>query len=382
MHYHRAGIILDKDFKPVYNAALAVENGIISDFIKNPSDLSKKNTTDHGPGILIPGLINAHTHLDLSFLKNRLDYSLGFASWVKQLIKIRENTSETEKIQKAKTEIDDLFKSGTAAVGDISSLESLKSIFINSPVSGFIFYEEIGQTEKFLKNQKEDKVSYAAHAPHTTSPELIKKIKKFTDYYNLPFSVHCCESDEEKDFLKGNNKNWEEFLNSRNIDFSSWPLPSDSGVKYLDKLKVINKNTLLVHLLNSDKNDFEIVKKRGASVCACPRSNKNLHAKLPDIEKMLEYKINLCLGTDSLASCESLDVFDEMKFVYNNYKSILPKNILKMTTINPAKVFNSETFYAHPDKKGSFCMVYISDVSRDIFESIIFSEKKQRKPIL
>jgi cytosine/adenosine deaminase-related metal-dependent hydrolase len=382
MHYHRAGIILDKDFKPVHNAALVVENGIICGLIKNPSNLSKKNTTDHGPGILIPGLINSHTHLDLSFLKNRLDYSGGFASWVKQLINIRENTSETEKIEKAKAEINDLFKSGNVAAGDISSLESLKSIFINSPVSGFIFYEEIGETEKFLKKHKEEKVSYAAHAPHTTSSQLIKKIKKFTDYYNLPFSVHCCESDEEESFLKGNNKKWEEFLNSRNIDFSSWPLPSDSGVKYLDKLKVINKNTLLVHLLNSDKNDFEIVKKRGANVCVCPRSNKNLHGKLPDIGKMLEYKINICLGTDSLASCDSLDIFDEMKFVYNNYKSISPENILKMTTINPAKVFNQEPFYAQPDKKDSFCMVYLSDVSKDIFESIIFSEKTKRKPIL
>jgi cytosine/adenosine deaminase-related metal-dependent hydrolase len=378
MIYLRAAYILDEFGNILKNAALCIENGCITGIEKSLKNISKTEIKDLGPGILMPGVFNMHTHLELSCLKNKLDFSKGFKSWVIELIEKREKISDEKKVISALNEIDFLLKSGTTGVLDISSLGITKEIFQKSDLKGYHFYEELGLKEKFLNEKKEEKISFAAHAPHTTSPELIKKIKNITNKQKNLFSIHCSESDEELNFITKKSKEWGEFLNSRNIDFSNWPVPSNSSVEYLDKLNVLDEKTILVHVLDTKDEDFSIIKKRNSTICICPRSNKNLHNKLPDLKKMFDFNINIVLGTDSLASCESLDVFDEMKFILNNCKDISSKNILKAGCINPSKINGFEKICQTFKKGNMFNGLYINDVNKDIYESVIFSDKNKR----
>ena len=115
----------------------------------------------------------------------------------------------------------------------------------------------------------------------------------------------------------------------------------------------------MVHVLNADDKDLELIKKSGAKVCVCPRSNMNLHGKLPQIEKMLEVGIKPALGTDSLASCDSLSIFDEMKYIKKNFKKINPASLIAMATQYGADALGIEKYAGSLEKGKSAEMLYI-----------------------
>ncbi|PIE74812.1 MAG: hypothetical protein CSA18_03250 [Deltaproteobacteria bacterium] len=382
MIYHKAGCILDGNFSIATDYAIGVKDNIISHIVKSKDIDSGCEVIDHGSGIIVPGFVNCHTHLELSFLKNTLDYSGGFQSWVLQLITKRKNTPLSIIKETAKLELEKIYESGTSLIGDISSTGALRDIFLDSDISGYFFYEELGNKPQFGDVELKSKISFAAHAPHTSSPELIKKTKEITSEKNLPFSIHCMESSDEIDFIRGKNKNWEKFLESRDIFFKSWPLPAATGVQYLDKIGILDNKTMLVHLLYLESEDLDIIEKKGVNICICPRSNKNLHGRLPEIKKILEKNINVAIGTDSLASCDSIDIFDEMKFIYNKYPWLDPADILRMATINGATALGLESFAGSISEGKKAEIFYIDTEDVNIFDSIIFCESGSRRRII
>ena len=374
------------DFSIMENPAVFVKDGKIVEIVKRRTDQSFRTSSldeyiDHGSGILTPGFINCHTHMELSFLKEKLDCSKGFKAWIQELIIRRENAEHHHIKSCAKKEFEDIHRKGTIAIGDISSTGIVKDLFLDSEMDGFIFYEEIGGAENFLHEDIDPKISFAAHAPHTTSPKLIKNIKAFTKRMNKPFSIHSGESSEEKRFISGENKGWEEFLLSRGIDSSLWPFPSRSSVSYLDSLGVLDDKTLLVHMLDYFYEDIEIIKQRGSSICFCPTSNMKLHGRYPDIKKLINSGINCCIGTDSLASSDSIDIFDEMKLLFSDF-GLSPKTILQMATIHGAKALLIDLRYGVLKRGMDAKFVYIDiDDHVNILESIIFSSEKLREVV-
>lgn len=152
----------------------------------------------------------------------------------------------------------------------------------------------------------------------------------------LPFSIHLSESEAEMEFITTATGAWANFLSGRGIDFSEWGLPAASPVSYLDRIGILDDKTLVVHLLCALKKDFDLLAKRGGTVCVCPRSNKNLHGKLPDLPGMMQAGLRICLGTDSLASVSSLSLWEEMKLLAIRFPMIPPAEIWAMATVNGA----------------------------------------------
>jgi cytosine/adenosine deaminase-related metal-dependent hydrolase len=130
---------------------------------------------------------------------------------------------------------------------------------------------------------------------------------------------------------------WADFLTERGIDFSTWPLPATSSVAYLDRLDLLDSRTLAVHLLDVDNNDLDILVERGVKTVVCPRSNQNLHHRLPCIRRLIDHGLSPALGTDSLASCDSLSMADEMAFVAQHYPDLSAREILAMATCYGAR---------------------------------------------
>jgi cytosine/adenosine deaminase-related metal-dependent hydrolase len=168
-------------------------------------------------------------------------------------------------------------------------------------------------------------------------------------------------------------------LSERGIDFSGWNLPVESPVKYLEDLEVLDENTIAVHILHASKKDFKILSSHDVSVCVCPRSNKNLHNMMPDLAGILKAGIKPCLGTDSLASADSLSIFDEMAFVSKSFPSIPPAEILAMATVNGAnslgfgEIFGSLT----PGKRSAFVYVPVEVSSRsELLQAIVNADFK------
>ncbi|MBU3950809.1 MAG: amidohydrolase family protein [Proteobacteria bacterium] len=365
----------------IENGCVEVENGWITAVYKAApgQHFSGKNTMDHGPGVILPSLVNAHLHLELSALKHRVPFDRGFAAWVQDLLKKREETTEAVLHRQAEKSARQLADQGIGYIGEISTLGLTRKIVQSLNLSGVWFREFLGSFQPKILIEKKEALSFslAGHAPHTTDPVLLQAAKERTRTQNLPFSIHLSESDAESKFLSGQKGEWEKFLASRGIDTSLWPLGARSPVQYLDNLGILDSSTLAVHLLTSNDLDLDILARTGTQICLCPRSNLNLHGRLPEIGRMLKKKLAPALGSDSLASCDSLSIFDEMAFVRRNFPEIEPAQILSMATINGAKALGLAHLAGTLDKGKKSGFIYVDLTvgnNSDLIESLTTHE--------
>jgi cytosine/adenosine deaminase-related metal-dependent hydrolase len=333
----KAGWVIKDSRTVLENAGVAVARGRITDILTSiPKDRAVK---DCGPGILMPPLVNAHLHLELSALAGRLPLGKGFDPWVKSLLREREALGTPALIRAARQAVASLQAQGTGLVGEISTLGITRSLLSDQGLPGVWFREYLGtgHPEVTLVTDTPLSVSAAGHAPHTTSPDLLTYLKKCTKHAGLVFSIHVAESDVERQFLTGNNPQWHDFLLQRGIDSADWPVGGKTPVRYLNDLGILGPDTLAVHLLQLTDTDLAILADTQTCVCLCPRSNVNLHGRLPDIPAMLDRGLIPALGTDSLASCASLSLFDEMAFIRHHFPVVSPADIFAMATANGAR---------------------------------------------
>ncbi|MEE4364806.1 MAG: amidohydrolase family protein [Desulfotignum sp.] len=376
----RAGWVIKDPWTILENAGVVVAGGQIKKIVAPaPKDASVK---DLGPGVLMAPLVNAHLHLELSALKNRLPLGKGFAPWVAALLRERDAAGTptlTAAAQKAAASLQDM---GVGLVGEISTLGITRKMLHTSGLTGVWFKEFLGdeqaypgheEQDPYLKKQFPLSFSAAGHAPHTTAPQLLTALKKRTRAAGLVFSLHAAESEVEMDFIAGKRGGWTDFLASRGIDAAAWPVGNKTPVAYLHDLGVLDNATLGVHLLHVTDNDLDILAKTGCSICLCPRSNQNLHGRLPDIASLLARNLSPALGTDSLASCDSLGIFDEMAFVRQQFPQIPLPDLLAMATINGARALGLGQHGGTLDTGRSAQLLYLDITARtpaDVMEKV------------
>lgn len=166
---------------------------------------------------------------------------------------------------------------------------------------------------------------------------------------------------------------WTDFMMSRGIDTSAWPVGNKTPVAYLHDLGMLDNATLGVHLLQVTDRDLDILAQTETKLCLCPRSNQNLHGRLPDIASLLARNLKPALGTDSLASCDSLGIFDEMAFVRQLYPQISLPDILAMATINGANALGLGQHWGTLDTERSAQLLYLDIKARtpaDVMEKV------------
>jgi len=354
---HRAGWVIIDPWTIYPNGYVRVEDGIIRE-IGQGTHAGGDEVRDYGDGVIFPAMVNAHTHLELCALEGRITTHKGFGFWVRDLIEKRALLDHRALLEASEIGIREILASGCGAVAEISSLGLTLEPVQKSGLAGVWFRECLGDhicrgescirplveipldqtssTESRKSEPGDLRISMAGHAPHTTSPEVLMEIKNRTRRQNAPFSIHLAESDEEMAFLTTAEGPWKDFLLSRGIDTKSWGLPVQSPVRHLQSIGILDNLTILVHLLHADQTDMDIIHESGAHVCLCPRSNTALHHRLPDLDRMLKTGVNLCLGTDSLASVSSLSMFDEMAFVSKSFPMAAPERIFQMATLGGA----------------------------------------------
>jgi aminodeoxyfutalosine deaminase len=362
----RAGWVIKDPWTILENAAVAVAEGKIREVLEKVPDADC--VVDCGPGVLMPPLVNAHLHLELSALKNRLPLGSGFAPWVAALLRERDRAGTQALVRAALTAVRSLPDLGVGLVGEVSTLGITRPLVSNGDIAGVWFREYLGDCHDTpdLSPGFPLSVSAAGHAPHTTSPDRLIFLKQQTHAAGLPFSIHVAESDVEMDFIAGAASRWPDFLAARGIDARSWPVGGKTPVAYLNALGVLGQDTLGVHLLQVTDTDLDILAKTRTRICLCPRSNQNLHGRLPDIQGLLKKGLAPALGTDSLASCDSLSIFDEMAFVRQHYPDIAPADILAMATKNGAGALGLGRHYGtlDPGRQSHFIYLYPGAVTR------------------
>ncbi len=333
--------------------ALVIDDfGILKDIVKKTEIQSSE--IEHYDGIIAPGFVNAHCHLELSHLFSQIESKTGLIEFLKQVIAKRNNFNKKEQ-EDAAIEADfKMWESGIVAVGDISNIDTTFKTKANSKIYYHTFIELIGLNplqsetifEKGLSLLKELENynligSLAAHAPFSSSKLLINKIANYNGLNNLAFSIHNQESEEETKFFAGRPSGINDLFDYLNIDINWFTPPKTSSLlSYLDVIP--NKKSLLVHNTFCKEEDIIASKHKFINWCFCPGANLFIENTLPNCDLFLNHNQNWCIGTDSLASNQKLDMCFEASILLSKLPSISIESILKALTYNGAKALGIE----------------------------------------
>jgi len=325
------------------NAAVTVAEGKVVQVESGPSGKPGTSALDHGPGVIMPGLVNAHTHLSLSALAGKVEPGSGFLTWIRELIEVRRGLPADAAIAAMEEAVSRLRDTGVTLVGEFGPHVPVAPLLNSAGLAGTVWLEFLGNDQDLPPLPRplgEMNFAYAGHAPHTASPSLLRRIKEADRRLGRPFALHLAESEEELDFLATGKGRWADFLTEMGLDFSGWACWGRRPVELASELGLLDGETLAVHLLRVTAGEIELFARSGAHLCLCPRSNQNLHGSLPDISAFLAAGVVPALGTDSLASAETISMFDEMRFVALSYSMLSPDTILAMATVNGARALS------------------------------------------
>lgn len=317
---------------PIRDGWVAVEDGYIVG-VGSASDDGIVIMRDLGNVAVLPGLVNAHTHLELSWLRGRVPAAATFIDWIKQLFLMRGGRSERpddhKVVRAARQAAREMREFGTAAVGDISnSLTSVEAICA-AGMRGLVFHELLGfnlvngDSIARTRPMRETaarlgggavRISVAPHAPYSVSPELFRAIREEVDGSTVPItSVHLGESASEVDFLREGSGPWPGILKWVGSEREGWTPPGLGPVQYLEGLGVLDARTLVVHAVQLDDAALAALARIGCTLVTCPRSNQWVGVGVPPIERFYAAGVHVAIGTDSLASVDDLNVFAELR---------------------------------------------------------------------
>lgn len=347
---HRAKWVFPVSSPPISNGAVAVSDGHIK-AVGCFKDLKgiHDNVFDHGEGSILPALVNAHTHLELAAMHRRLSGQDGFVNWIRNLIKMRADITPAETEKAITNELAAMHRRGVGLMGDVGNTQIAYEPCRKEGIETIFFREFLGFNQEKTKKAEEmlaeigrsheieDSFHVAAHAPYTVSARLFSALKSWANVHRKMLSIHLCECPEEQELLiRGNG-----FLKDLLIEHSAWDNkfrpPGENAVSYLDKLGVLDANTVCVQLVHLSEKDMATLATRRVKCCLCPRSNLFLRVGFPNVEKMLACGLCLALGTDSLASNDSLSILDEMAAIMKQMPNLPPERMLEMATLNGAR---------------------------------------------
>ncbi len=327
--------------------------------------------TEHDRSVLMPPLVNGHTHLELSHL-----VALGqdppepgdITGWIKTLLTTREKGEDPEELQMAaQMALARLYAGGCRGVIDIGNLADSRKLGDNFKLRLVFLQELLGLTEQsiagslsLLSSVADDaEVICTAHAAYSTAPELIRSIKKRSLAHDHLFSIHVAESEDESQFLDSGDGRLRDFLVERGALDDSWQTPGMSPVAYLDSLGVLDEQTLCVHCVHCSDDDLQIMARRKVTACLCPGSNRFLGVGVAPVRQMLEHGIPMILGTDSLASNPNFSLWEEMRILAEDHPNLAPLDIIKIASRNGAEFMGIEEEYGSlaPGRSSSFLAV-------------------------
>jgi aminodeoxyfutalosine deaminase len=363
-----AGWVVPVSGAPIRQGIVAIaQDRIVWAGSAQDAEAPRERVRDLGPGVLMPGLVNAHCHLELSHLAGQLEDAKGFVPWVEALVAARAE-APLDAVEAAAAEaIRALIASGTVAVGDVSnSLAHLSMLSQSGLTAAVVFYELLSwdpaKADAVLQFAQaralelaEDLPGYvqvrlAAHAPHSVSAPLLRALAR----RGGPAAIHLAESPAESAFLADGDGEWAAFLERRGLGHVTFTPPRQSPVAYLDTLGALHPKLVAAHCAQVDDADIAVLAERGVAVVVCPRSNRRLGVGLPPVSAMLLAGVALSLGTDSLASTDSLDLMEDVAMLHREFPEIDPGQLVRMATLGGARALGlSDLGTIEPGKRAA-----------------------------
>jgi len=311
-------------------------------------------------GVICPGFVNAHCHVELSHLKDKIVPKKGLVNFIKEVQGQRNATDHQDVLAAAEAADQEMYNNGIVAVGDISNsstsigLKGKSKLYYHTFIEVFGFVperaQEIYNNALALRDEfKSLPTSITPHAPYSVSKELFKFINKLSDERPNLISIHNQESAEENKLFRYKMGDFVDLYNFFKIDISFFRPQARNSIQTMVPLLSTKQNILLVHNTFTNLKDIYFVKRfdRKINWCFCPKANLYIENQLPKVDLFLDQGFNITIGTDSLASNDKLCILSEMLTIQQNFSSLNFEQILPWATINGAN------FLGIADEKGS-----------------------------
>ena len=320
---------------------------------------------ERAEGAVLPGLINAHTHLELSVLAGRLPGGEGLVPWAMQVGREAAAFSTEQRFDAARRAALAAAAAGTAAVGDVGNTLLAVPALADVGLAGVFFHELLGSREAATGDALADAAQEhrefcqgfawpknlarvpAPHALYSAGPDLLRRIFAAAAGASHPTSIHVAEGEDEIQLMRDGTGRWAEILALLQVPAGS-RTPGLGPLAYLESLGAFagERPPLLVHMVCARPEDISRAHRHRAPVVLCARSNLHIGGRLPDVRAFLAADLALALGTDSLGSSPDLALWGEMAALASHFPDVAPEVWLRAATAGGAAALGLDAFGA------------------------------------
>ncbi len=330
----------------IHHGVVVVENDIIIEVTTRDQIPSDK--LEFFEGIITPGFVNTHCHLELSHMKGKVPTGTGLLPFISNVVRHRDVGQE--EIDQAIRNADAyMWDQGIQAVGDICNKKDTLQVKSQSKITYYSFVEMLD----FLQDDKTDILtqgykevyhvaqglkSAVPHAPYSVSPNLFSQINTLNQK-KVIVSIHNQESQAEDDLFRNGNGAFYDFYNTFSIPLDHFKATSQSSIHYVMKHMDPHQPTLFVHNTLTQRDDIIAALNWNNQVCwaTCPNANLYIENRLPHYQSFLDQDAVMTIGTDSLTSNWQLSILEEMKTIAKYQSYISFDTLLRWATLNGAK---------------------------------------------
>ena len=307
-----------------------------------------------GGAVLFPGLVNTHTHLELTGFDGQVPEQ-DFPAWIRHVIALKAGRTREEFLRAARQGLRDCWAAGVTTVADTGDSGVVIEVLAELGGSGIAYQEVFGPDPEQADSALEGvtrrlgelarftgprlRLGLSPHAPYSVSGLLYGLVSAYAAEHALPVAVHIAESEDESLLLARGSGGFARSWESRAIPLP--PPPGRSPVAWLDQHGVLSPRTLCIHVVRASDADLEILSRRGAAMAHCPRSNRRHGHGAAPLAHALRCGIRVGVGTDSVASVTPLDLLAEARAA-REIAGLDPEAALRLATLDAARALGLE----------------------------------------
>jgi 5-methylthioadenosine/S-adenosylhomocysteine deaminase len=401
MTVYEADWICPATSEPIHHGAIAVEGGrIIS--IGTAKEIAGSHRVQYAGCAIIPGFVNAHAHLELTILRGLLE-NIPFLQWIQRLTHIKYQILTRDDLKlSAQLGAIEMLRAGVTTIAEVMDVGAGWEAMWEFGLQGIAYQEVFGPAESIVAESMKGlvdkvdryrtrestarKIGVSPHAPYTVSRPLFEAVRDYARKTGLRMTAHVAESRDETGFVRDGAGPFAAAHTKRGIEVTPRRC---MPVAYMDSLGLLGPDMLLAHGVETNERDLDRLRETGTFVVHCPKSNAKLGNGTARIHDMLERGVRVSLGTDSVASNNVIDMFEEMRAAIFQQRTLTGRidamtaaDAFKMATIEGAHCLGLQDQLGslEPGKRADFAVIDLSLPSTqpvyDPVESMVYSASR------